>query len=89
MQRTINPDRNYCTFDGVTLYEFVPLDNERMPIPCSRCAFNSATPSYNITFECSSVPCDALHRGDKKNGFWRISQLSVNQIFPNLPQSGG
>lgn len=89
MKRQITTDQKFCTFDKNTIYIFVPQDPSFGFNPCKSCAFRGQGEVFKITEECYHVPCDALHRSDKNNGFWAICTSVDYQAFARMPRSRG
>ena len=89
MDYEISPMRRFCCFDNQTIYQFHPFKEWHVGNPCDHCAFRGSSVTFEQTDECLLVPCDALHRADKTDGFWQKSKLIDYQQFKKMLKSGG
>lgn len=89
MEIELSPKRRFCSFDHKTVYHFTIYTDWQEGNPCDLCAFRGSYEPLEQTEECLLVPCDALHREDKTDGFWQKSNLIDYQHFKKMLKSGG
>lgn len=89
MQIQITPDQCHCSFGDGIVYEFVPTNYVPHLKNCILCAFWPYVFLSNTLNKCFIVPCQKGLRKDEIGGFWRISQLTENQLFKKLASGRG
>lgn len=89
MNFQISPHGRFCCFDGATVYQFHPVFDWNAHNSCDQCALHGSYEPLEQTEECLYAPCDALHRADKTDGFWRKSELIDYQHFVKMLKNGG
>jgi len=91
MKNTFELSKDQCLacFNKTEVFEFVTFANNETINPCDNCAFRGSDEHFEQTEECLYAPCDALHRGDKKDGFWQKSKLIDYQHFIKMLKNGG
>ena len=89
MEIELSPKRRFCSFDQQTVYQFHIYTDWGKGNPCDVCAFRGSLEPLQQTEECLLVPCDALHRADKTDGFWLKSTLVDYLHFKKILAAGG
>lgn len=87
MNFQITKDQNYCTFDGVVVFEYVSSVGKPIANICDNCAFRDQKDSQTNKDMCHSVPCVGWKRNDKDCGFWIHSHKVRINDFKKMIES--